>query len=229
MGMEIQRRKASQSIFPFMSASSDNLTPPLDATFWEGRYQEGTARWDLGQPAPPFVSFLESADAPTPGKMLALGIGRGHDALLFAAHGFEVTGVDFAPSAIADTSEAATRRNLLINLLASDIFALPSAYTGQFDYVMEHTCFCAIDPAQRSEYVQVVQSLLRPGGEFIGLFWAHDRPGGPPYGSTPDEIRQLFAADFHVGLLEKATNSVPNRAGAEYLARFPLRTSASNE
>jgi len=201
--------------------SSDNATSPaLDMNFWEGRYQEGTARWDLGQPAPPLVSLLESADAPSPGKMLALGIGRGHDALLFAAHGFEVTGVDFAPSAIAATAEAANQRNLPINLLASDMFALPPEYTGQFDYVMEHTCFCAIAPARRSEYVQVVRSLLRPGGEFIGLFWAHDMPGGPPYGSTPEEIRQLFAADFAVESLEKGTNSVPQRAGAEYLARF---------
>jgi SAM-dependent methyltransferase len=205
------------------SQSDTSADPSLSVEFWEGRYQADTARWDLGQAAPPLVSLLQSAQAPAPGTLIALGIGRGHDALLFAAQGFEVTGVDFAPSAIAATAAAATQRQLPIHLLESDIFTLPADYAGQFDYVMEHTCFCAIAPVRRPEYVQVVRSLLRPGGEFIGLFWAHDMAGGPPYGSTPEEIRQLFAADFQVESLEKVTNSIPQRANAEYLARFPLR------
>jgi methyl halide transferase len=33
--------------------------------------------------------------------MAVLGCGRGYDALLFASHGFEVVGFDFAPMAIA--------------------------------------------------------------------------------------------------------------------------------
>ena len=33
--------------------------PPsrLSAEAWEHRYQEGTTRWDLGQPAPAFYRF----------------------------------------------------------------------------------------------------------------------------------------------------------------------------
>lgn len=34
--------------------------------FWEERYQQGTTGWDLGEPAPPFVDFLQSSDAPYP-------------------------------------------------------------------------------------------------------------------------------------------------------------------
>lgn len=64
------------------------MTQDLSSTFWEDRYQTDTARWDIGQAAPPFVQLLASADAPAPGRMVVLGMGRGHDALLFAERGF---------------------------------------------------------------------------------------------------------------------------------------------
>lgn len=196
----------------------------LSATFWEARYQSDTARWDLGQPAPPFVSLLASPAAPPPGRMIVLGMGRGHDALLFAQHGFEVTGVDFAPSAIAAAQASATARGLSLTTLQQDIFDLGEPLAGQFDYVLEHTCFCAIALEQRPAYVRLVHQLLKPTGELIALFWAHSMPGGPPFGTTPEEIRSLFTPYFVVDHLDPVTNSVASRANQEYLARFTKRT-----
>ncbi len=192
--------------------------------FWESRYQDNTARWDIGQPALAFVNLLESGDRPSPGRLAALGVGRGHDALWFAEHGFDVVGVDFAPSAIAESQAAAAQRNAAADFLQADIFDLPDALTHQFDYVLEHTCFCAIDPSRRSDYVDVVRRLLKPTGEFIGLFWAHSRPGGPPFGSSPQEIRSLFSSHFDVRSLTPVAKSVPKRQNEEYLARFPVQT-----
>jgi SAM-dependent methyltransferase len=193
--------------------------PDLSSTFWEGRYQEGTARWDLGQPAPPFVTLLNGADAPKPGRMIVLGSGRGHDALLFAAHGFEVVGIDFAPSAIATATTTAEAQGLSAQFLQRDIFALGDEFANGFDYVLEHTCYCAIAPDQRSDYVRLVHKLLRPHGELIALFWAHSRPGGPPFGTTPDELRQRFAAEFALKSFDLVTNSVADRRNEEYLVR----------
>lgn len=194
--------------------------PEKNAAFWEHRYQDGTDRWDLHQPAPPLVSLLHSPEAPAPGKVVVLGSGNGHDALLFAEHGFEVIGVDFAPSAIAHSRTAAQSQNLSAQFLQRDIFSLADELAEQFDYVLEHTCFCAIAPDQRQDYVKLVHSLLKPGGEFIGLFWAHNRPGGPPYGTSPDEIRELFSLSFSIKALDRVQNSVPSRAPDEYLGRF---------
>ncbi|MGG6292787.1 methyltransferase domain-containing protein [Leptolyngbya sp. AN02str] len=188
--------------------------------FWENRYQEGTARWDLGQPAPPFVSLLASANGPKPGSLIALGMGRGHDALLFAEYGFAVTGVDFAPSAIAGAQQLAQVKGVPLATLQCNMFDLATEYAGKFDYVLEHTCFCAIAPTQRSAYVELVHALLKPSGEFIGLFWAHSREGGLPYGTTKAEICDLFSPYFDLTSLELVANSIPNRANEEYLARF---------
>ncbi len=193
-----------------------------DDKYWEQRYLEGTARWDLGKAAPPFLSLLTSPALPQPGRTAVLGCGRGYDALLFATHGFKVMGFDFAPSAI--TAAAALAQSISsVEFLQRDIFDLPAEFPGYFDYVVEHTCFCAIEPKQRPEYVHLVQSILRPQGEFIGLFWAHTRSDGPPYGVTTAEIRQYFETDFEILSLVPTTNSVPERQGEEYLGRFRVR------
>ncbi len=194
-----------------------------DSSYWEQRYQEKTTRWDLGQAAPAFVSLLNSQETLTPGRTAVLGCGRGYDALLFAEHRFEVVGFDFAPSAIAEATSLVQAAGSTAKFLQRDIFELATEFPQDFDYVVEHTCFCAIPPERRPEYVQLVRSLLRPKGELIALFFTHNRPGGPPFGSTPTEIVQYFEADFEILSLESVANSVPSRQGEEHIGRFRLR------
>ena len=59
---------------------------------WEADYARKTDGWDLGGPTPVF-EYLLSGQALAPGRMIVLGAGRGHDARLFARHGFQVTAV----------------------------------------------------------------------------------------------------------------------------------------
>ncbi len=194
-----------------------------NSQYWENRYIEGTTGWDLGQAAPPFVSLLDLPTAPTPGKIAVLGSGSGYDALLFAARGFEVIGFDFAPSAIASATELAQNSGISAQFLQRNIFDLPAEFPHYFDYVLEHTCFCAIEMCDRQSYVQLVKSLLKPSGELIALFWAHNQPGGPPFGVTTAEIRQYFESNFKINSLTLAKNSVPQRQGQEYLGRFQVK------
>ncbi len=199
---------------------ADRSQPDLSATAWEQRYQDGRTGWDLGAPAPPLVQLLAGKNAPQPGRVAVLGAGRGHDALLFAEHGFEVVGFDIAPSAIATATQTAQARHISAQFLQRDIFTQIADFAGGFDYVLEHTCFCAINPALRPAYVQVVRTLLRSQGELIALFWAHQKPGGPPFGTSVLELRQLFEPSFEPLLFEQATNSIPSRRLEEYLVRY---------
>jgi SAM-dependent methyltransferase len=207
------------------SAGSSGPPPINQPDFWEAAYQEGRYGWDLGQAAPPFFDLL-AGDAPPPGRLLVLGCGRGHDALLFARFGFTVTGVDFAPSAVAAATAAAREAGLAADFVEADLFTLGERWPGRFDYVLEHTCFCAIDPARRPDYVRVVHAVLRPGGELIALFYAHGRPGGPPYSTSEAEIRALFEPHFAISTLAPAANSVPHRQGQEMFGRCRRRAGA---
>ena len=190
--------------------------------FWDDRYQQQNTPWDLNQPAPAFVSLLDSPQSPPPGKTAVLGCGTGNDALLFAQAGFAVVGFDFAPSAIAIASQRARELQVEAEFLQRDILTLGEEFPRAFDYVIEHTCFCAILPEQRDRYVEVARSLLKPKGMLLGIFFTHSRPGGPPFGSTPEEIRHYFQPSFQVLSLEPVNNSIPRRQGEEHFGRFQV-------
>ena len=160
--------------------------------FWEALYQEKRAPWDLAGPHPVFQR-LANERAFEPGAMIVLGAGRGHDARLFARHDFAVTAVDFAAEAARDM-EALNSGGAPITVMQADIFDLPKTFGTKFDYLLEYTCFCAIDPARRAEYADLAAHLLKPGGTMIALaFPVWDKDGGPPYAVRPEEIIDLLS------------------------------------
>jgi methyl halide transferase len=55
--------------------------------FWDGLYAMGGDGWELGQPAPALVDFVEQTPPPR-GRVAVLGCGRGHDARFLAARGY---------------------------------------------------------------------------------------------------------------------------------------------
>ena len=189
---------------------------PSDAAFWDHLYRDESGGWELGRPTPPLAHRL-AADPPVGQRVLVVGCGRGHEARLLAALGAHVTAVDLAPAAIA-SARAATPPQLKIDFQVADLFELPRS--PAFDLILEHCCYCAIEPRRRPEYVDAVADLLRPGGHLLGLFYAHGRPGGPPFTVTAEQLRDTFARRFTLDDLSVADNSVLLRLGEELLARF---------
>lgn len=192
---------------------------------WEKRYREGLDRWDLGCPAPPLINLLASDQAPQAGRLAVLGCGSGQDAMLFASAGFEVVGFDFAPTALERAQATSKARGLNVQFLRRNIFDLGAEFPGGFDAVLEHTCFCAIDPGLRTQYLQMVTEILRPDGRFIALFSTHNQEGGPPFGIKPQAILDLFKPHFEIILFQAASDSMADRQGKEHLAMFQIRTS----
>jgi len=190
---------------------------PAESNYWDSLYQEGSTPWDLGEAPPAFVALLEGSDAPAPGRLISIGAGRGNDARLFAAHGFDVLGIDFAPTAVDEATRLAEEHGLRSNLHFEqrDMFNLPAEYIGAFDYVLEHTCLSAIGPTRYAEYARVVADLLKPGGLFIALFFNHGRPGGPPFTISADEVRSLFAELLQIEHLAAPEQQHPQRSGPE--------------
>ncbi|NJM77095.1 MAG: SAM-dependent methyltransferase, partial [Acaryochloridaceae cyanobacterium RU_4_10] len=99
------------------------------------------------------------------------------------------------------------------------------AFLHGFDFVLEHTCFCAIPATLRSQYVRVVRSLLKPNGQLIALFFTHNKEGGPPFGVKPQEILNYFTPHFDRILFQPAKDSIARRKGEEHLAIFQANLS----
>ena len=172
----------------------------MELDFWETRYIQKNTPWDIGQPSPAFVEYF-SNNKTNKSKIAVLGCGRGHDAFFLSENkNLEIYGFDFSKSAM-DFCNQLKEENKINNIhfYEVDIFDLvrDKKWSEYFDCVIEHTTLCAIKPRLRSNYVSLVNYLLKPEGKLVGMFCI--RPlelGGPPFGSTVDEIRELFSKDF---------------------------------
>jgi SAM-dependent methyltransferase len=188
-----------------------------DPQFWEGLYQHGHDRWELGDASPALAAHLQKSPLPR-GRVAVLGCGRGHDARLFARLGYEIWAFDFAAPAIAEATALAERERLAIYFEQRDLFTLAADYHGFFDGVWEYTCFCAIDPARRPEYVNLVKTLLKPTGWYLACFWPLGRgTDGPPFPTTQEEIRRLFEPHFTFVETYLPTNSPDRRKELEWM------------
>ncbi|MHB8422268.1 MAG: methyltransferase domain-containing protein [Leptospirales bacterium] len=191
-----------------------------DRSFWNQRYLDRNTGWDLGQVAPPFIRLVESGAMSAGEKVLIPGAGRCHDGIYLAQKGLKVTCVDFAAEAVREAREAASRAGVALTVIEEDFFNLDPLVLGQFDILIEHTCFCAIDPFMRGAYVEKAYQMIRPGGMLIGLFYAHGREGGPPWTTSEEEVRTLFGKRFDLLDLAISDCSIDSRKGEELLGRL---------
>ena len=192
--------------------------------FWEDIYLAGDTGWDLSGPTPIYKNLANKLKT---GSLCIIGCGRGYDAIMFAKKGFQVTAVDFAPSAIQALKQMAVESEVEVNTLELDIFALLPSYQNSFDYVIEQTCFCAIHPSRRKEYEIMVQGILKPNGKLVGLWFPLDKhidEGGPPYGTSVNEVKTIFNNGWEIVKEEFSEHSIKPRKEREKLIIFKKST-----
>jgi SAM-dependent methyltransferase len=189
-------------------------TPAVsDSKFWNDLYCSEKAGWELNQPhgvLPAFVPKLKLSRS----RVLVLGAGSGNDAAWFAQQGHIVTAVDFSHEAIA---RAKQKYGHLENLrfVQADVLQLPHSMDGQFDLVVEHTCYCAIDPTQRNELVRAWRRCLSDSGRLLGIFFVFEKREGPPFGGSEWEVRERLKKGFRPLYWFRWRQSGPARLGTE--------------
>jgi SAM-dependent methyltransferase len=170
--------------------------------------------WEKGEASPGLVDFLAGHTKLARGKVCVPGCGTGHDAREWARAGFAVTGYDIAPSAIRLSRERTAAAGLTAQFELGNF--LKDEPTERFDWVFEHTLFCAIDPGDREEYVRAVLRWLKPGGDYLAVNYMIPDEDGPPFGTSREELWRRFSPYFDL-IQEWVPRSYANRTGLELM------------
>jgi SAM-dependent methyltransferase len=184
------------------------------SNYWMNVYKtESNPRWNLNQPAEALKDMIQRIKLPK-SRILVLGCGEGHDAALFAEAGHVVTAVDFSNEALSRGKEK--YRDLQnLHFHEMNMFHIPTDWNQSFDVVVEHTCFCAIPPDQRSELVRLWRRMLHEEGQLLSVFFVMEKRAGPPYGATEWEIRKRLQDYFQFLFWGRWRQSLPQRQGLE--------------
>jgi thiopurine S-methyltransferase len=192
------------------------MSNKLDASYWQSRYENNQAGWDLGTASQPIVEYVNQLiDKDL--SILIPGCGNAHEAEYLFNQGFKnVSVIDLAAvplenlkKRVPDFPES--------QLIQGDFFEL----NQQYDLIIEQTLFCAIDPILRAEYVKKASELLKVDGKFVGVLFNREFESGPPFGGNKDEYLTYFSSCFQNIEMEICHNSVTPRSGTElfFIAR----------
>jgi methyl halide transferase len=198
----------------------------MSLDYWEQRYQTHDMPWEKGAPSPGLVDFLATHPG-LPGETVAVpGCGTGHDVREWAKTGFRAYGYDLAPSAVRLGAERTQAAGLRAEFRLADFLRDEPPFP--FDWIFEHTLFCAIQPKERDLYVQAVRRWLKPGGQYLAVNYLISDTDGPPFGTTRDEIVQRFSPFLEL-TADWVPPSYPNRTRLERMFWWRLKSESSSQ
>jgi len=162
----------------------------------------GVAPWEIGQPQPEIAQL--ASQGRIKGAVLDVGCGTGEIALFLASKGFDVLGIDFVETVVAQARSKATQRCLTVQFEVLDALELLSI--GRcFDTVIDSATFHTFSDEQRVRYSSVLHAAMRPNSilHLLCISDKEDYVSGPRH-VTKEEIYGTFADGWDVAAIREA-------------------------
>lgn len=195
---------------------------------YDWMYRNNRAPWDIG-PRKELVEVVESGRI-QPCRAIDLGCGTASNAIFLAQRGFDVTGTDYSPAAIALCQQRGAAAGVTVQWIEDDLTNLQHV-RGPFDFLVDWGVYDDLSRADRRAYLRNVLPLTHAESQFI--LYVHQWPwrwwerllyrllGGGPL--RPGEVEADFGPHFHIEkLMEHCCGSGFLAGEAAYLmARKP--------
>ncbi|MEL6751379.1 MAG: class I SAM-dependent methyltransferase [Pseudomonadota bacterium] len=139
--------------------------------FWERHYQSVSDKTD-GKPSAPLVRFVEGRH---PGRALDLGCARGDNPVWLAKRGWQVNGVDIAPTALSYARANAERAGVSDNILLEQHDLANSFPEGSFDLISAIYLQSPV-AVPAAAILKRASSSIRPGGMLLFVTHASVAP-----------------------------------------------------
>ena len=108
--------------------------------------------------------MLQRNPFPKTGKLLELGCGAGNISIKFAQLGYNVTGVDIAPTAIDWAIENAAKANVDAVFCLNNVLTLSDIEDESFDIALDGHCLHCIIGEDRAQFLQAAYRILKNNG-----------------------------------------------------------------
>ena len=163
---------------------------------WEDIYKttpdEGLP-WEKGNPTEELVKLIRTKKI-KPCKVLDVCVGAGTHVVYLAKEGFEVYGIDIAPSAVKRTKEKLKKAKLKAHISVGNAYKLKFKKEF-FDFVFDRGCLHHIPKEHQQSYVKGVYKVLKKGGPYM-LEAFSDKNDWVEKTFTKSRIKEMFSPYF---------------------------------
>ena len=170
---------------------------------WDQDYRgKSPPPWDIGRPADELQKVIETR-AVRVCRAVDLCCGSGTDAIYLAQHGFKVTAIDIAPTALSQAMQKARSAGVSVHWLLADVLALPNL--KPFDFIYDRGCYHVVRDQNLEAYLDAIRRISHPGTQLLLLAARRgERQGNnSSLGVTEDELRFDFLPLFDIERLQR--------------------------
>ncbi len=136
---------------------------------YDWMYRNNRAPWDIG-PRKELVEAVESGRI-QPCRAIDLGCGTASNAIFLAQRGFDVTGTDYSPAAIALCRQRGAAAGVTVQWIEDNLTDLQHV-AGPFDFLVDWGVYDDLSPADRRAWPAFAVALVVFGLilNLLGLF-----------------------------------------------------------
>jgi len=182
---------------------------------WDSDYRGSKPPlWDIRRPANELVKLVNEG-AIRRCRVVDLCCGSGTDAIFLASKGFDVTGIDIAPTALNQARRKAADAGVHVHWLYADVLAPPNL--APFDFIYDRGCYHVVRNQKLAAYLETLRLLSHPGTRFLLLASrsAESEANTTNSGVSEEEIRFDFLKLFDLESLKEITLESNKEGGTE--------------
>jgi SAM-dependent methyltransferase len=188
-------------------------------------YALGLRIWERQRPPTELVDLVEGGSCLPPGRALDVGCGSGVDSVYLAQHGWDVTGIDMAPQAIALARKRSAAAGVGPRFVQGEVTALQELGVGDgYALILDFGCFHTLPEDQRDAYVDSISAAAAPGARLL-VFGFGKPPKYAPMAagiSTTEVQRRFVGPRWTLLRAHRATSDAIEVAGARVDRSFEL-------
>jgi ubiquinone/menaquinone biosynthesis C-methylase UbiE len=130
-------------------------------------------------------------DSHSPARAIDLGCGTGTNVAALVQHGWQVSGVDFVPRAIAQARRKLKAAGLSADLHVGDVTHL-YGIQGPYQLALDIGCFHGLN--DKKAYLRELNRILAPGGHWLLYGFFRTSLAGP--GLAAPDLDSILAHGF---------------------------------